>query len=692
MHDTVDRYFGQEIHDPYRYMEESTPEAMEWIREQGEYSERLLGAFPERNQLRDRLRTLDEHMAARFQFVTRMPRERYLYSKSSPNDDTYKLYVSRGLGGEERLLVDPVRYREPGGPPASLELVYPSPDGTLVAYAISIGNSERAAMHVMNTDTGKDIEKPIANVLRFSWVNWSHDGRSIFYNRMPSLEAGALPTERYLNTAVYRHVLGSDASTDRIMIGPGKEAALKTEATQWASLHLPLASRWALAVISNGVGNERALYVATQKEIENGTAKWRKIVDFTDQVTDLAVHGDELYLITQKGAPRGKVVRTRLPGAELDNASAVIPESVAAPISVGAARDALYVAVREGPAGRLLRVPYTTGKPEPLALPMDGIPEPYAPDPRLDGTLFTVHGWTRGPGIFAYHAPAVHDTKLRPESAAERNADLQVTHESVTASDGVAVPLTIVHKRGVERSADNMTYLVGYGSYGSTMDPFFDAFVLAWYQMGGTLAVAHVRGGGEFGEEWHNAGKKATKGNTWRDFIACAEFLVREKHTRPERLVGAGVSAGGILIGRAITERPDLFGAALIGAGTMDMLRGEFQKNGPVNVPEFGTVKNAEDFPALVEMSAYHHVKDEARYPAVLLTTGMNDPVVDPWQPAKMAARLQSSTSSGKPVLLRVDNAGHDQWGSTRSELYALRADQLVFMLWQVGALSPRRQ
>jgi prolyl oligopeptidase len=324
-------------------------------------------------------------------------------------------------------------------------------------------------------------------------------------------------------------------------------------------------------------------------------------------------------------------------------------------------------------------------------LPIIGIPEIYSTDPRLDGPLFTVHGWTSAPLIYAYRSSKVSDTGLRPLSDAERKADLQVTDVNVVSHDGVKVPLTIVHKRGLQRTGDTAFYLTGYGSYGASQDPSFDAFLLAWYEHGGAVAVAHVRGGGEFGEEWHRGGMKSTKPNTWRDFIACAEYLIQQKYTRPERLVGHAVSAGGILIGRAITERPDLFGAALIAAGTTDMIRGEFQKNGPVNIPEFGSVKNAQDFPSLLEMSAYHHVKDGTKYPAVLLTTGWNDPVVDPWQPAKMAARLQAATTSGKPVLLRVDNAGHDSWGSTRSELRALRADQLAFMLWQTTAPAEQK-
>lgn len=684
IHEVIESYFGHEIRDPYRYMEESTPEAVDWIRQQGAYTEQLLGAIPERDRLREHLRKLDQQMDARFQFVTKLPGNSYLYSKSSPTDDVFKLYIRHGLQGRERLLVDPERFRTPGGPAASLELVYPSPDGSRVAYAVSIGNSERVSMHILDTASGKDIEKPIGNVLRFSWVNWSSDGRVLFYNLMPTLPAGSSPSERYLNSTARRHRLGADSSQDAVLVGSADGAPLKIEPTQFASIYLPPGSRWALAAISDGVRNERALYLASQAAVTRGYPKWQKIVDFTDRVTDFAVHGDDLFLLTQQGATRGRVITLRLPGGKIVGARTILQASAAAPMSLGAARDALYVTLREGAAGQLLRISYRTKKPEPVAIPMEGIAEIYSADQRFDGALFTVHGWVRGPGIYEYGASGLRDTQLRAESAAEKAADLEATYLQVTSYDGVRVPLTLVHRRGMQRNGNSMVYLVGYGSYGATFDPFFDAFALAWYENGGAIAVAHVRGGGEYGEEWHHAGQKSTKANTWRDFIACAEYLVREKYTRPERLVGAGISAGGILIGRAITERPDLFAAALIGAGTTDMVRGEFQRNGPINIPEFGTVKAEQDFASLFEMSAYHHVTDGTKYPAVLLSTGLNDPVVDPWQPAKMAARLQAATASSKPVLLRVDNAGHDQWGSTRSELYALRADQLTFLLWQV--------
>jgi prolyl oligopeptidase len=242
-----------------------------------------------------------------------------------------------------------------------------------------------------------------------------------------------------------------------------------------------------------------------------------------------------------------------------------------------------------------------------------------------------------------------------------------------------------VYPKNMKMDSLNPTFLIGYGSYGISMSPSFPTTALAWQEKGGVTAICHVRGGGEYGEEWHLAGKGKTKPNTWRDFIACAQYLIDNKYTSPARLAGEGSSAGGILIGRAITERPDLFGVAQIDVGMLDTLRFETTANGPPNIPEFGSTKTEEGFAALFEMSAFHHVKDGTAYPAVLLTTGMNDARVDPWMPGKMTARLQAATSSGKPVLLRVDYAGGHGGGSGATAAQESLADTYSFLLWQFG-------
>ena len=263
--------------------------------------------------------------------------------------------------------------------------------------------------------------------------------------------------------------------------------------------------------------------------------------------------------------------------------------------------------------------------------------------------------------------------------------DLTSVEVEARSYDGTMIPLSIVYKQGTRLDGTNPTLLWGYGAYGFSQDPSYDPLLLAWIGHGGVFAVAHVRGGGEFGYEWYQAGYKLTKPNTWKDFIACAEYLVENKYTSPQRLAGIGGSAGGILIGRAITERPDLFGAAIAVVGCMDLLRMETTPNGVQNIPEFGTVKTKDGFKALYEMSSYDHVKDGTKYPAVMLMTGINDPRVEPWQSAKMAARLQAATTSGKPVLLRVDyEAGHGV-GSTKKQTEEQLADRWTFLLWQFG-------
>ncbi|HTQ02183.1 MAG TPA: prolyl oligopeptidase family serine peptidase, partial [Casimicrobiaceae bacterium] len=244
---------------------------------------------------------------------------------------------------------------------------------------------------------------------------------------------------------------------------------------------------------------------------------------------------------------------------------------------------------------------------------------------------------------------------------------------------------SIVHKKGIKLDGNNPTILYGYGAYGISTTPFYRPTFLPWFERGGVFAVAHVRGGGENGQDWYKAGYKLTKPNTWKDAIACAEWLVANKYTSPSKLGIWGGSAGGIFVGRSITDRPELFAAAIDEVPVSDSLRMEFSANGVPNIPEFGTVKTEEGFKGLLAMSSYHHVKDGTKYPAVLLITGYNDPRVDSWEAGKMAARLQAAQGGDRPILLRIDyDAGHG-YGSTKKSQYEERADTFAFLFWQFG-------
>lgn len=457
----------------------------------------------------------------------------------------------------------------------------------------------------------------------------------------------------------------------------------------FAGVAAPPKSEYALGAINSGVSPNSAFYIEPVSDLGKSNTAWRKVADFSDDVNDVEIHGDDLYLLTYKNALRYKVIRTSARNPDLATAETIVPESQAVVSSISVAQDALYVQLLDGGIGRILRVSYGP-KPQvqEVALPFQGTVDAVQTDPRLPGALFYMESWTRAYQIYAYDpaSNAVTNTKLQPAGPYDHRDNIESVEVQARSYDGTMVPLSIVYPKSMKLDGSNPTWLDGYGAYGIASTAYFDPKLLAWYEYGGIYAECHVRGGGEYGEGWHLAGKEATKPNTWRDFIACGEYLIQHKYTSSKRLAGSGTSAGGILIGRAITSRPDLFAAAIDWVGSSDMLRMETTANGVPNIPEFGSVKTKTGFEALYAMSAYAHIKDHTPYPAVLFMTGANDPRVDPWHMAKMAARMQAATSSGKPILLRVNYAGgHQIIGGTEAETQQVYADQMSFLLWQLG-------
>jgi prolyl oligopeptidase len=331
--------------------------------------------------------------------------------------------------------------------------------------------------------------------------------------------------------------------------------------------------------------------------------------------------------------------------------------------------------------------------PQVLALPYAGTVGTLDTNQTNDGAVFELESWTR-PALWYKYDPetgSIRDTGLQKAVAAD-TSNLVAKEVSAVSYDGTMVPLSIIMKAGTKLDGHNPTILIGYGSYGATNRPGFDASSLPWFNRGGITAIAHVRGGGWYGEDWHKAGTKLTKLNTILDFIACAQYLIDQHYTSQHFLAGKGSSAGGITIGGAITWRPDLFAVAIDSHGNTNTLRAQFTPNGPPNIREFGSISTRDGFHGLYAMSAYHHVHDGVSYPAVLLETGANDPRVEPWIVAKMAARLQAATSSRNPVLLTVSyDSGHGI-GSTKAQNDSNLADEIAFMLWQMGvpAFQPR--
>ena len=689
----MDDYFGTRVADPYRYMENLQDLQVQlWMRAQNDYTQGILAGISGRGQMLARIRELDQSVPE--VEAWRLPGDIYLVLKRLPGENTSKLYLRSGLGGQDRLLVDPEKIGlastdQGKGTNVILGLAV-SNNTKYIAVGIEPGGDElHGEVHVIDLGTGRETGDALTQVGAEAWdPYWLPGDHSFVYGRVQKLPPDAPAAEVRQKFRSYLHVLGTDPQKDPPVFGYGIVSSIAVDPSLIASVHTQPDSPWALGLLNGSVTGNSAYYIAPAADIGKSSIAWRKVADFPDGVTDIAIHNHDLYLLTYKNAPRYKVVRTDARRPDLASAEVVVPPGQGVIAGIHSAQDALYVETRDGGISRVLRVPYGPHPQlQPVDLPFSGSAF-LATDSRLPGTLLHLASWTRAVTIYVYD-PATKqmtDTQLQPKGPYDAPANLQSLEVKVRSYDGTLVPLSIVYPRSIERDGSNPTLLEGYGGYGVSFDAYFEPTRLAWHEKGGIYAVCHVRGGGEYGEEWHLAGKGITKPNTWRDFIACAQYLIEEKYTSPARLGGEGVSAGGILIGRAITTRPELFAAAIDKVGLSDTLRFEQTQNGETNIPELGSVKTEEGFKGLYEMSAYDHVKDGTAYPAVLLETGMNDPRVDPWQMAKMTARLQAATRSDKPVLLRVDYAGgHGQLGATRDQADEQIADEWSFLLWQFG-------
>lgn len=694
----VDDYYGTKVKDNYRWME--TPHSARlaaWMKAQDTYTRAVLGSIPGRAKLLARIRQLS-HTTPRYS-AQRLPGNVYMLEALLPGEQFSKLYVRRGLQGENRLVMDPATVRlaashqEKGANAVDFAAV--SQNGQYVAVSIYPGGSERdTEIHVFDTATGRETGDVISRVangffLRGGWLGqkWLPDNRSFVYTQLQKLPPGTPPAELEQKVTCRLHVLGTNSQNDPVIFGYGAVPSIHVDPWSACDVRILPDSKYVVGVIYKATHNSQ-FYIEPADNFGKTNSAWRKVSDFSDDVRDIAIHNDDLYVLTYKNALRYKVLRTDAHHPDLASAETVVPPSNAVVEGIHAAQDALYVQLLDGGIGRVLRVPYGAHPHiAELAMPFKGRVQ-LQTDPRLPGALIFMTSWTRRFTVYSYD-PATNqlaDAGFEPVGAYDDPSGIAVAEVKVRSYDGTLVPLSIVYPKTMKLDGSNPTWLYGYGWWGVSVPPFYRPSSLAWYEQGGIWAICHVRGGGEYGEEWHEAGKGPTKPNTWRDFIACAQYLIRHKYTSPARLAGEGASGGGILIGRAITTRPDLFAAAIDNVGLSDMLRFETTAHGAMLVPEAGSVKTKAGFKALYAMSSYAHIKDGTKYPAVLFMTGTNDPRVPPWEMAKMAARMQAATASGKPVLLRVNySGGHSLIGATRAQATESLADRMTFLLWQLG-------
>lgn len=690
----TETFFGQTASDPYRYMEDAkSPEMLTYLHAQSDYASTVLDAIPGRQAMQNRINSLSEAgvQISGVQITGVAATPRVFYYKLMPGETTKKLYTRNGFKGAEQLLFDPQAISKPGERYA-LDFYTASPDGRHVIVGMAAGGSEETLIRVVEVAAARDMGMMIDHIGFADSTAWAPDSRSFFYNRLPITKAGEVKN-RYLRSQAWHHVLGRSLDKDELVLAQGMPGVTL------ADVDIPAVAptadgKYLIGKIEHGDAREISLYVAEASAQGLPVGGWRKAVEPKDEVTDYASYSNGLYLLTHKNAPRYKVVRTSLSRPDLATATTIVAHGDTVISELKVAQDALYIRELNGGVDRLQRLNFSNsvfsgGKLEFVRLPFDLAIRQLITDPKRPGAILRLEGWTEAPRYVSVEERTANiaDTGLQPKPSVDFSA-IDEVRLMVTAKDGVKVPISLIYKKGTTLNANNPTLLRAYGAYGFTQVPSFSPASMAWLERGGIIGTCHVRGGGEFGEEWHRGGQKLTKPNSWRDLIACAEYMVERRFTRKEKMAIQGGSAGGITVGRALTERPDLFAAVVPTVGVLDALRMEFTPNGPPNIPEFGSVKTAEGFKGLWAMSSFHQVQDGANYPAVLLMHGVNDPRVEVWHSAKMAARLQAAVANNrnsKPVLLRLDyDAGHGV-GSTRSQRNAELADVYSFLLWQFG-------
>ena len=671
----TDVYQGVSVTDDYRWLENySDPAVRAWSDAQNQYARKYLDALPLRTSLYDELKRLYSQPSPRYSALQTRPGALFALKNQPPQEQPMLVLLKSADDlDSERVVLDPNKLDPTGG--TEIDFFIPSLDAKYVAVSLSKGGSESGDVHVYEVASGKEIDAPIPRVnggTAGGSVAWNADGSGFYYTRYP--RAGERPPEDLtFYQQVYFHRLSTDARQDSYSLG--KEFPRIAEIQLRASDD----GRYLLAAMENGDGGEYAYYLL------GPDGQWHQIGRLSDEISEAEFGADgNLYLLSHLNAPKGKILKTPLTQPRVSDAQTVVPESRVAIESFLPIGNMLYTADQMGGPSQL-RSFDTAGKPQGVVpiLPISSVDQLVRSN---DGALLFRNTSYLDPPAWYRYDPAtkmITRTALH-ETAAADFSDAEVVREFAVSKDGTRVPLNIIRRKGARLDGKNPVLLTGYGGYSISIAPDFSPARKTLLEHGFVLAIANLRGGGEYGEAWHKAGSLTKKQNVFDDFAACARYLINHKYTNAAKLAVEGGSNGGLLMGAVLTQHPELFAAVVSHVGIYDMLRVELQPNGAFNVTEFGTVKEPDQFRALYAYSPYHHVVDGTNYPAVLFLTGDNDPRVDPLNSRKMTARLQASGAK-HPVLLRTSsNSGHGI-GTTLSEYLAEQADVQAFLFDQLG-------
>jgi prolyl oligopeptidase len=669
----VEEIFGQKVADPYRWLEDAKSEEVEkWVDGQCRYTRSFLDNIPSRKKIRERLEKL---FSIGYFDAPRVRKGKYFYNKREGKQNQAILYVREGLSGKEKVLIDPNALDQEGL--VSLDWWFPSDDGKLLAYGLSSEGDEQSTLYILNVETGEKLPDVITRT-RYTALSWEKDNTGFYYSRLPA--PGTVPQdEENYHRHIFYHQLGRDPDKDPKVFGEGRDM------TEWISIDFSTDNRYVLLTTSIGWDKSDVYFQELKSSPESIKPDgFIPVAVGKEALFSGQIIGDNLYIHTNYQAPNYKLVKVDLKAPAMENWKVLIPEDESVLEQVTIVGDRLVAKYMHNASSRLKIFSLSGEYLKDIQLPALG--SVSGPNGEWDGSevLFVFSSYFIPPTMYHYDLKTDKLTLYDQVKSDIDTSPYQVEQVWYPSRDGTKVSMFLVHKKGIQLDGNNPALLTGYGGFNASQMPVFQRNTFLWLENGGVFAEANLRGGSEYGEEWHKAGMLGNKQNTFDDFIAAAEWLISNGYTNPSKLVIRGGSNGGLLVGAALTQRPDLFKAVICWNPLLDMVRYHNFLIAKLWVPEYGSPEDSVQFQWLYDYSPYHHVVDGTPYPATMILTADSDSRVDPMHAKKMTARLQAATSSNAPILLRFDTkAGHA--GTPLSKTIDEYTDTWSFIFQELG-------
>jgi prolyl oligopeptidase len=663
--DVTDDYHGAKIADPYRWLEDTdSADTKAWVEAENEVTQAYLAKIPSRAHFKDRLTALYNY--ERYSLFEKAG-GRYLFQRNDGLQNQDVLYAADSLTGKERVLIDPNTLRADGT--AALSGQTATLDGKLIAYGVADAGSDWCEWKVRDIATGRDLPD-IVRWNKFVPVAWAPDNKSFYYLRYPEPKSGEALRGENVFSKIYLHRLGEPQSADRLIYE-------RPDHKDW--IFVPGISddgRYLMIVVDSGDASKNLLFY---QDLHSAPSKTVELIhDWKAIYEPLGNQGSVLYVRTTDQAPKGRIVAIDL--AKPEHWTEIVPQQADSIDGVQMVNSRFVVSYLKDAASRI-KVYGLDGKPiQEVPLPGVGKVEFYPAHEKDTEMFFAFSGYTSPRVMYRLDLKANTPSVVRQSKLSFDPAQCETEQVFYNGKDGTRIPMSLTHKKGLKLDGQNPTLLYGYGGFNISVLPTFSSWVPAWLEAGGVYAVANLRGGGEYGEEWHAAGKRDKKQNVFDDFIAAAEWLIAQHYTSTPKLAIFGGSNGGLLVGAVLNQRPDLFAAAMPAVGVMDMLRFQKFTIGAAWVGDYGSSDNAEEFKVLRAYSPLHNIRQGAKYPAVLITTSDHDDRVVPGHSFKYAATLQAAQGGDAPILIRIETRAGHGGGKPTTKLIDEYADRLAFL------------